>query len=198
MLVLTSLLFGCTSTNESASSACIESNNLLQGTDFKILEDRSFPWLQRQHARQSYEASVDDSGVLSITQKGNEPWFIYYQRVEDPRLAGNIIRYSADLQGQVNVEPKFHGFPHLAGLYYVPAKGTKRLSSYSKVAEHTPNGGNWDWQRFTVEYRVPVTASVVEVGFVHQARGTIMARNPELVVVECAGDSAFKQDGVGF
>ena len=96
-------------------------------------------------------------------------------------LTGTWV-FSAELKGQVETEPVLHGFEHVAGLFLQPA--TSPMSA--KMAAHEPNQGVWDWQRIEVTAPVLPGSKVVQAGFVHQAGGSLWARNPSLVLMECA------------
>ena len=104
---------------------------------------------------------------------------LYRQTVESMALAGATVRYQAELKGDAPGEPKLHGFDHIAGLYIKP--GRERAS----LADHEPNVGQWDWQLVTIEEKIPEGVTSVRVGFLHQAGGTLWARNPSLVIVSC-------------
>ena len=169
-------------TAAAAPERCKKGDNVLQATDFTRVSGRRYPWRGFQHARRSFTVDADD-GVLTITQMASEPWFYYAQRVNDARLIGRRLEFSADLKGNIIAEPKFHGWDHVGGLYYSTNQGKTRL--YTSIAEHEPNQGEWDWQRVSVEFTVPKDATEVQVGFTHQAKGWLKARNPTLRILEC-------------
>ena len=55
------------------------------------------------------------------------------------------------------------------------------------MGDQDPSVGKWDWQTFSVTETLPVGLNSVRVGFIHQAgEGAIQARNPSLVLVNCA------------
>ena len=170
--------------NAATSSAqrCTKGDNLLLATDFMRVPEQRYPWRGFQHARRSFSVDVDD-GVLTVTQIASEPWFYFAQSLKDTGLAGRTVEFSADLKGNIIAEPKFHAWDHVGGLYYSVKKGRERLNT--RIAEHEPNQGEWDWQRVSVEFTVPEDATELLVGFTHQAKGWFKARNPSLRVIEC-------------
>jgi len=121
--------------------------------------------------------------VLSIEQKGDEPWFIFKQRIKDRSLSGATLRYSALTKGSIQTEPKFHGFEHVAGLFYRTRTLGRQQVNYS--AEMPPNQGEWEWQEVATTFEVPGDMNWIEVGFVHKAHGILQAKNPSLVIVAC-------------
>ena len=157
---------------------CVQSGNLLADVNFTESSD----WIYMQHAGEtSFEVTGDES-VLEITRIAGEPWMIYQQKVNLPPGNAGVLLFSADLRGAIESEPPIHGFEHIAGLYLQSGNRADLASS----ADHQPNKGSWDWQRVSV--RVPRTfaSTYAWAGFVHQAGGSLWARNPSLVLMECA------------
>lgn len=158
---------------------CRSSENLLR--DPLFINDSAFgrAWRMAQHTGDlSFDVSVDN-GTLQIGRIGDEPWMLYRQTVQAAELSGATLRYSAELQGDAPGEPMRHGFDHVAGLYIKAGRERARL------ADHEPNVGQWNWQAVTIEEQIPEGVTSVRVGFVHQAGGTLWARNPSLVIVDC-------------
>lgn len=148
---------------------------------FETWGDVNSAWRYEQHTGAlSFEVS-QESGELAFSRVGTEPWMIYTQRVTDSRLSGRVIRYSAELKGDVAFETS-HGFPSKAGLFLRIGPRPDAV-----MADHEPNVGEWDWQRITVERAVPDTFDYIDVGFIYQAGdGTLMARAPQISLSECA------------
>ena len=122
-----------------------------------------------------------DGSELAVTRIGTEPWAIYTQKVTDSRLSGRVVRYSAEVKGDVAFETT-HGFPSKAGLFLRIGPRPDAV-----MADHEPNVGQWDWQRITVERAVPEIFDYIEVGFIYQAGdGTLMARAPQISLAECS------------
>ena len=166
-----------------ANAKCQTSQNLLIDVEFDDLIAGA--WYYTQHAgERSFDIS-SQQGLLSITRVGKEPWMILKQRVELPETGPNLTRtiiMSSDLKGQVETEPLLHGFEHVAGLFLQPSKSPRS----ARLADHQPNQGVWDWQRFEVSVPVRPGSDQVQAGFIHQAGGSLWARNPSLVLMECA------------
>jgi hypothetical protein len=105
---------------------------------------------------------------------------LFRQTVTDSRLSGATIRYSAELKGDLPVEPRLHGFDHVGGLYLKIGRGAAQL------AEHQPNHDQWDWQTFSYEVAIPEGETSLRAGFVHQSGGALWAKNPSLVILDCS------------
>ena len=163
----------------SAGGGCRSSDNLLRDPAFTNNSAYGLAWRMAQHTGdKSFEVTADD-GLLKMERIDREPWMLYRQTVESMALAGATVRYQAELKGDAPGEPKLHGFDHIAGLYIKPGRERARL------ADHEPNVGQWDWQLVTIEEKIPEGVTSVRVGFLHQAGGTLWARNPSLVIVSC-------------
>ena len=179
-------LIGCASNQGESSvagSTCTVSDNLLQAPDFGFNDEGKRVWSSAQHSSTPSFVSGFENGVLTIEQKGTEPWFMVRQQVRFPDMQGSTLRFSAETKGDISVEPKLHGFEHKAGLHY-SFRGVGR-GSPTFTADQTPNTGQWDWQEMSVEFEVPESATSLRVGFLHQGGGTLQARNPVLVRVDC-------------
>lgn len=162
---------------------CVVSQNLL--ADLRFVELNESVWAYTQHSGDRSFSVTSAQGELAITRTGVEPWMLLKQQVAlpetNPGLIGTWV-FSAELKGQVETEPVLHGFEHVAGLFLQPA--TSPMSA--KMAAHEPNQGVWDWQRIEVTAPVLPGSKFVQAGFVHQAGGSLWARNPSLVLMECA------------
>ena len=164
---------------EDDGEACQTSENLLLDPDFTNEPSSGQAWRMVQHSgEKSFEVTVDNK-VLQIERIAKEPWMLYRATVKSAAISGHTVRYSAELQADAPGVPQLHGFDHLAGLYLSVGRERARL------AEHTPNVGQWSWQTFSIEQEVPAGVNTVKAGFVHQAGGTMWARNPSLVIVDC-------------
>ena len=162
---------------------CVVSQNLL--ADLRFVDLSESVWAYSQHSGDRSFSVTSAQGELVITRTGVEPWMLLKQQVALPETNPDLIGtwvFSAELKGQVETEPVLHGFEHVAGLFLQPA--TSPMSA--KMAEHEPNQGVWDWQRFEVSTAVLPGSKFVQAGFVHQAGGSLWARNPSLVLMECA------------
>ena len=162
---------------------CVVSENLL--ADLRFVELNESVWAYTQHSGDRSFSVSSEQGELAITRTGVEPWMLLKQQVALPETNSDLIGtwvFSAELKGQVETEPVLHGFEHVAGLFLQPAASPMS----AKMAEHEPNQGIWDWQRIEVTAPVLPGSKVVHAGFVHQAGGSLWARNPSLVLMECA------------
>ena len=164
-------------------SECQRSKNLLKQADFAQVAGELYAWRSRQHSSQpSFELAIEED-VLTITQAGSEPWFVFKQTVDKARVAGKRVMISADMRGDIKTEPKVHGFEYKAGLYYRVVTSDRESQSFS--GDQQPNIGEWDWRNFEVELEMPQNLRSFEVGFFHQAGGVLYAKNPSLVILEC-------------
>lgn len=173
-----------TAVDRSATDAdCVVSQNLL--TDLRFVELNESVWAYTQHSGDRSFSVTSAQGELAITRTGVEPWMLLKQKVAVPKINPGLSAkwvFSAELKGQVETEPVLHGFEHVAGLFLQPAASPMS----AKMAEHAPNQGVWDWQRVEVIAPVLPSSKVVQAGFVHQAGGSLWARNPSLVLMQCA------------
>lgn len=162
------------------SRVCNPSENLLQDTAFTREGEFARAWRMAQHTGELSFSTEASQGVLEIRRIATQPWMLFRQTVSDPRLSGATVVYSAEIKGDLPVEPRLHGFDHVGGLYIKVGRGKARL------AEHEPNHGQWDWQVLTYEEKIPVGETSLRAGFVHQSGGALWARNPSLVITGCA------------
>ena len=173
-----------TAVDRSAAKAdCLVSQNLL--ADLRFVELNESVWAYSQHAGDRSFSVTSAQGELAITRTGVEPWMLLKQKVAVPEITPDLSAkwiFSAELKGQVETEPVLHGFEHVAGLFLQPAASPMS----AKMAEHAPNQGVWDWQRVEVMAPVLPSSKFVQAGFAHQAGGTLWARNPSLVLMECS------------
>lgn len=182
------LQFGCASAPPENNNAaklsaqeCEGFEALLVDSVFETLLQEGGVWRYRQHAGEtSFSLSANDA-QLDFERTGGEPWAIVRQTITDSRLSGRVVRYSAELKGDISDEVR-HGFGAKSGLFL-------RLGPRpdANMADHEPNVGQWDWQRVTVEARVPEVFDYVEVGFIYQGgEGMLSARAPKIELAECA------------
>ena len=158
---------------------CTASDNLLVDTDFTREGDYARAWRMAQHTGELSFSTEANEGVLEMRRIATQPWMLMRQTVNDGRLSGATIRYTAELKGDLPSEPKLHGFDHIGGLYLKMGRGRAQL------ADHEPNADQWDWQTFTYEEQIPQGVTSLSAGFVHQSGGVLWARNPSLVILDC-------------
>jgi hypothetical protein len=162
---------------------CVVSDNLLADTQFTDVSQGV--WNYTQHSGDRSFSVTSEQGELKITRTGGEPWMLLKQQIAMPEINRDLIGkwvFSAELKGQVEIEAALLGFEQTAGLVLQPASSAASAS----LAEHDPNQGVWDWQRVEVMTPVLLGSKVVQAGFVHQAGGSLWARNPSLVLMECS------------
>ena len=159
---------------------CAKFSSLMADPKFETLGRRGSVWRYSQHTgNRSFATTVED-GRINFSRIDDEPWGIVSQKITDPLLSGRTIRYSADLKGDVS-DLVTHGFGAKSGLYLRYGQGRATI-----LAEHEPNIGQWDWQRFELEVRVPEGFDQVYVGFIYQGgEGVLSARAPKVELLEC-------------
>ena len=159
---------------------CAKFGSLMADSKFETLGGSGSVWRSRQHGGdRSFATSVED-GELHFSRIDDEPWGIVSQKIADPLLSGRTVRYSADLKGDVS-DLVTHGFGAKSGLYLRYGQGKATI-----LAEHEPNIGQWDWQRFELEVRVPEGFDQISVGFIYQGgEGVLSARAPKVELLEC-------------
>ena len=160
---------------------CDGIGSLLIDPQFESVGKAGSVWRYQQHAGETSFSIVARDGQLDFARTSEEPWGVIRQTITDPRLSGRVVRYSADLKGDVSDEVT-HGFGAKSGLFL-------RLGPRpdANMADHEPNVGQWNWQRVTVEAQLPEFFDYVEVGFIYQGgEGLIMAKNPAIELAECS------------
>ena len=158
---------------------CDVSENLLIDVRFTMEGEYRRAWRMAQHTGELSFSMESTDGMLEIRRIATQPWMLLRQNVDDARLSGATIRYTADLKGDLPSEPRLHGFDHIGGLYLKIGRDSALL------AEHEPNADQWDWQTFSYEEQVPLGETSLRAGFIHQSGGTLWARNPSLVILDC-------------
>ena len=175
------LLLTCGFVHQANSADCETSENLLADPEF-LTVGVSRVWRYAQHTgERSFSLEVEE-GELAITRIATQPWMLLKHQVADAAFSGANIRFSAELKGELPTDPPLHGFEHKAGLYI------KLGRARAELAPHEYNKETFDWQTVSLERSVPQGVTKLEVGFVHQAGGTLWARSPELVIVTCKDD----------
>ena len=154
---------------------------LLVDPAFDTVSQQGSAWRFRQHAGDTSFSVTAADGQLNFERIGKEPWATYTQKITDARLSGRVVRYSADLQGDISDEVT-HAFGAKSGLFLRVGPRPD-----ANMADHEPNIGSWDWQRVTVEATVPEAFDYVEVGFIYQGgEGVLSAIAPKLELAECS------------
>ena len=172
------LLLACGFVQEANSADCETSDNLLADSEV-LTVGVSKVWRYIQHAGETSFSLDIEEGELAITRFGNQPWMLLKQQIANAELSGAQIRFSAELKGDLPTDPSLHAFEHKAGLYI------KIGRARAELAPHEYNKETFDWQTVSLDRSIPAGVSKLEVGFVHQAGGTLWARSPELVIMSC-------------
>ena len=163
-----------------SADECAGFNDLLVDPLFETLSQADSVWRYRQHAGEQSFTATAENGRLDFARISDEPWAVVQQKITDPRLSGRMVRYSADLTGDVSEEVT-HAFGAKSGLFL---KVGPRPDA--NMADHEPNIGQWDWQRITVEAEVPEVFDYVELGFIYQGgEGAFSAKAPKLELLDC-------------
>lgn len=181
-VTLLALLLGTealSATDSDEKDGCEESENLLLDPAFVMSGDMSRVWRYSQHTGEKSFSYSSDEGILQLERISGQPWMILKQRISNPSLSGARVRFSAKLKGDLPTEPSIHGFDHKAGLYF------KARGAGAELAEHPTNHGSFDWQLAVLDRTLTQGATRLDVGFVHQAGGTLWASEPKLVIVRC-------------
>ena len=167
--------------NKSRSIVCEAPIELITDPLFATISDVGSKWQYRQHSGENSFRVTAKESTITFERIGSEPWAVLRQTITDERLGGATIRYTADLRGDVSSEVT-HMFGAKAGLFLQLGKHPDAF-----MGDQEPSAGQWDWQTFSVTETLPVGLNSVRVGFIHQAgEGAIQARNPSLVLVNCA------------
>ena len=167
------------SLNQGNVDRCTTSENLLKDTDFSAND--GVGWVGSLHGGTPSFNVTSSMGVLQIERTGPEPWMTYRQWADIEGIDNGKLIFTAELKGNLQSEPKLHGFKHVAGLWLQPGGSVRS----ALVAEHEPNDGVWDWQTVSMEADVVPNSSKAVAGFIHQTGGTLWVRNPRLVWSDC-------------
>lgn len=182
LCVATLLLAACGETVET-QSCDYKSENLLDDPGFATLDAPKSKrrWQFSEHAAgKSFEYGIKD-GVLTIEQQGIEPWGMVKQTVNSKPLRGRLVEFKAELKLDLTQPAQPHGFT-LGGGLSITAKSNNRLQ-LSSAMDHEPHMGKHDWFSARVVTPMPRQMNFLQVGFLHQAGGTMQVRNPSLRVV---------------
>ena len=143
-------------------------------------------WGSTQHAG---EPSFDldfDNGELTINKIGTQPWFYFRQNVAAQELVGKMLALTAELKLDLRPPEKPQAIKVGGGIMIVArsssSQGRKLL--LRSVLDHQPSLGKADWHPVQVVVQIPADTDVVDVGFLHQADGTMQVRNPSFQLVD--------------
>jgi hypothetical protein len=175
--------------NNTDSNFCeLMDGNYLQDPGFnqRTSAGRLQFWGGRQHAGEdSFDLTFDD-GELTIDKIGTQPWMSFRQTVEATELAGKKLAMNAELKLDLQQPRDSHPTVVGGGLKIAAraggSKGRKLLLRSN--LDHQPRLGKTDWYPVQVVVQLPENTSTVEVGFLHQADGTLQIRNPSFQLVD--------------
>ncbi len=175
----------CLSLSACGSGETVPSCDYLSGN---LISDNAFDtihagraerkWHISEHAAgKSFDFSVAN-GEMSIEKTGIEPWTVITQSVDSKPLAGKVVEFSAELKMDLRTAEPEHGFTQGAGLTFLAREGNKPV--VRSTLDHDPRMGQHDWHQARLVFKLPRKLSYLQVGFIHQASGTIEIRNPSL------------------
>lgn len=159
----------------------LEGKNHLRDADFALeAEDgRSKHWSGLQHAGEQSFSTAIETGVLTITRTGTQPWFLFRQTLPGKALAGRTLVFSAELKMDLRpMEVVYLG--RTGGGLFVTAKNASGRVILRSELEHDPHMGVHDWQPVEVRVDLPAATRTLELGFTLRAQGTLQVRDPAL------------------
>ena len=185
--VLMAVAFAVVSFGSSASGDSCElvAGNLLQDPVFVQRNSTGvfLYWASSQHAGEKSFEPEFDRGVLTITKTGTQPWFYFRQTVAAEALAGKKLALSAELKLDMPESP----MRTVGGGIKIVARSSSlqgRKLLLRSTFDHQPHNGKTDWYPVQVVVQLPAKTSTVDVGFLHQADGTLQVRNPSFQLVD--------------
>ncbi|QKK02255.1 MAG: hypothetical protein HND55_06050 [Pseudomonadota bacterium] len=159
--------------------------------------ERDRAWLMSHHAnRGSYALTIDD-GTAIIERTGPEPWGLlsqFFPREVVEELAGRTLAFSADLK--LDLEDDTWGTPIEPVGFRVkvfkardprgnPLHAMLGVRPQENFVLNVPNDVTQrDWQRYTLEFRLPDDAWEIEAAVFMSRGGRLYVRNPSLTVVD--------------
>ncbi|QFU74307.1 hypothetical protein EY643_00835 [Halioglobus maricola] len=182
--IATVTIASCGSETTPSASCDYASGNLLEDTGFRTLAAprRERKWSASGHANsEAFSYSAND-GTLEITQVGSEPWFLLSQSPDMAALAGKTIEYTAELKLDLTESTHPHKFKLGGGLALLGKKYNKNV--LRAHFPHEPHMGTHDWFTARVVAEIPPRTDFLRVSIMHQAGGSLQARNPSLRIVE--------------
>ena len=143
-------------------------------------------WGSTQHAGEpSFDVGFDN-GELAINKTGTQPWFYFRQNVAAQELAGKKLALTAQLKFDLRPPKKPQAIKVGGGIMMVARssslQGRKLL--LRSVLDHQPSVGKTDWHPVQVVVLLPAGTDRVDVGFLHQADGTLQVRDASFQLVD--------------
>jgi hypothetical protein len=177
------LLLGCQ--QQAGDESCqLNGENILLDADFALeaADRESAHWVARNHAGEPLSEISVNNGVLTITRKGAQSWFVFKQRVKGPDFSGMTAVFEADIKLGL-LPPGESRIRDDAGLSLIALDGSGRFLGNSTF-EHEPHTGKSDWVPVRVAYELPLFTRALDVGFQHEANGTLRVKRPSLQLVK--------------
>ena len=156
----------------------------LQDADFELerLDGKSLHWRSKQHAGEpSFETDISN-GVLTIRKIGTQPWLLYWQRLQSDEFAGKRLAFSAEMKlDEASTDSQRVQPPARLSLKAL-SKDKKELRRF--YLDFSPKPGMTDWQPIQMVVNLPPRATIVVLGFLVQADGALLIRNPSFSEVD--------------
>jgi len=162
-------------------------DNYLQDADFAMEQQNprtNNAWITLQHAGEPSYTFTIDSGELTISKIGTQPWGIFKQQLRNTDLGGQRMAFTAELKLDLE-RPKGQAFLTGGGLTLTAKSGRKRILLNSKL-NHEPRLGHTDWFPVEVIVDIPDNTQDIELGFILQADGMFEVRNPSFHRVDAS------------
>lgn len=165
-------------------------DNYLLDKDFTLeaADKRSRHWFGLQHGGEKSFTTSMAGGELTINKIGTQPWYLFRQRLQNTDLAGKKMALRAELKLDLRAPASLHGFKVGGGLYLL-ARSDRGKIALRSIFNHEPHLGTLDWHEVQVIVQLPADTTTVEVGFLHQADGTLQVRKPAFHQVEGSPDA---------
>ncbi len=159
--------------------------NLLVDADFTLEGDdpQSPHWKSHRHAGAAAYSTQISKGELTIRKTAPQHWFYFGQRVSAVDQRQQKLAFSAELK--LDLTPASGEYRSLrpgGGLTIKALTGGGIL--WTSQLNHQPRIGKTDWQPVQVVFTVPANAQVLDLGFLHEADGTLGVRKVSLHTVD--------------
>jgi hypothetical protein len=168
-----------------AATELCDSPNLIADATFETSNSTEVrnAWSAIEHSTPGSFAVSSEDGTLTIEKVGEEPWFIYRQRIKAKDFAGKTVRFSAQLKFDTDAPSEEGKVQHGAGMFF-EVRNRSRRKVMGSIMDHEPNYGKTDWVPVTLEFKLPGNVLDVAPGFIHQANGSLQIKAPSLVAIE--------------
>lgn len=158
----------------------------LSNTGFEVVEGQFNPtdWYIAQHAgERTYVVTIND-GVITIDNTGKQIWMQVSQRLPADDLVGRELEFSAEIKMELHADGWQQVLTPGGGLTVqvrgIPPTGGGRRQLMREALTNQPLLGEHDWHPVGIRFTLPEGATQFEVGFLHQAFGSMSVRKPQL------------------